>query len=137
MLKAEIIGNLGSDAEIRIINEKKYVAFSVAHSERRIDANGVPIEKTTWVSVLKPGDGGKFIQYLKKGTKVFVRGGIYTKIYNDQNGVPHVAININADDIQLCCLPPQKQVQGQGAVQQEQYNEDIDWDKGGSDDLPY
>lgn len=52
MLQLEIIGNLGSDAEIKEINSKRYVSFSVADSYRRTDAQGNRVDKTTWVSVL-------------------------------------------------------------------------------------
>ena len=74
MLQIEVIGNIGTDAEIKEFSGKKYVAFNVAHSERRKDANGTTIESTTWVSVLWYGDGGGLTAYLKKGCKVFVRG---------------------------------------------------------------
>lgn len=132
MLKVEVIGNLGSDAEIKIFNERKYVSFSVAHSERRIDANGIPIEKTTWISVLKNGDGGNFLQYLKKGTKVFVRGTLTPKIYNDQRGVSIISLNVNADEIQLCGLKPVEQPNAQSQMQ----TGDIDFSNN-ADDLPY
>ena len=34
MLTAEIIGNIGNDAEIKEFNGKKYISFSVAHTDR-------------------------------------------------------------------------------------------------------
>lgn len=132
MLKVEIIGNLGSDAEIKIFNEKKYVSFSVAHSEKRVDANGIVNEKTTWLSVLKYGDGKNILQYLKKGTKVFVRGNLYAKLYNDQRGGVGVSLNVNADEIQLCGLKPVKQPNAQSQMQ----TGDIDFSND-ADDLPY
>ena len=132
MLKVEIIGNLGSDAEIKIFNEKKYVSFSVAHSEKRVDANGIVNEKTTWLSVLKYGDGKNILQYLKKGTKVFVRGNLYAKLYNDQRGGVGVSLNVNADEIQLCGLKPVEQPN----VQSQMQTGDIDFSNN-ADDLPY
>lgn len=132
MLKVEIIGNLGSDAEIKIFNEKKYVSFSVAHSEKRVDANGIVNEKTTWLSVLKYGDGKNILQYLKKGTKVFVRGNLYAKLYNDQRGGVGVSLNVNADEIQLCGLKPVEQPNAQSQMQ----TGDIDFSNN-ADDLPY
>ena len=35
MLQLEVIGNLGSDAEIKEFNGKKYVSMNVAHSEKK------------------------------------------------------------------------------------------------------
>lgn len=104
MLQIEVIGNIGNDAEIKDFSGKKYVAFNVAHSERRKDANGTTIESTTWVSVLWYGDGGGLTQYLKRGCKVFVRGRLSVKSYQDRNGNTQVAVNVNASEVNLCGL---------------------------------
>ena len=102
MLQIEVIGNIGNDAEIKDFSGKKYVAFSVAHSERRKDANGTTVESTTWVSVLWYGDGGGLTPHLKRGAKVFVRGRMALKQYQDKNGHWQTAANCNASEIQLC-----------------------------------
>ena len=102
MLQIEVIGNIGNDAEIKDFSGKKYVAFSVAHSERRKDANGTTVESTTWVSVLWYGDGGGLTPHLKRGAKVFVRGRMALKQYQDKNGRWQTAVNCNASEIQLC-----------------------------------
>lgn len=67
MLKAELIGNLGNDAEIKEFGGKKYVALSVATTEYAKDDQGNRTDVTTWVSVLWYGDGGGLFAYLKKG----------------------------------------------------------------------
>lgn len=102
MLKAELIGNLGNDAEIKEFGGKKYVALSIATMDYAKDEQGNRADVTTWVSVLWYGDGGGLFAYLKKGAKVFVRGNLRTKIYADKQGVQQVAINVNASEVQLC-----------------------------------
>ena len=102
MLKAELIGNLGNDAEIKEFGGKKYVALSVATTEYAKDDQGNRADVTTWVSVLWYGDGGGLFAYLKKGARVFVRGNLRAKIYADKQGVQQVAINVNASEVQLC-----------------------------------
>lgn len=102
MLQCEIIGNIGADAEIKDFGGKNYVSFSVAHSEYSKDQSGNTQEQTVWVSVLWYGDGGKLLQYLKKGSKVFVRGRQRVKLYADRNGNAQFAINVNASEVQLC-----------------------------------
>lgn len=99
MLKIEVIGNIGNDAEVKKINGNECVAFNIAHSEKR---NGV--ENTTWVSVLMNGNGGNLTPYLKKGAKVFVRGNLSVNQYQDKNGQWRVGINVSASEIQLCGL---------------------------------
>ena len=42
MLKAEFVGHIGSDAEIRNFNGKPFIAFNVATSERYKDLHRNP-----------------------------------------------------------------------------------------------
>lgn len=102
MLQCEIIGNIGADAEIKEFGGKKYVSFNVAHTDVSKDQQGNRIEQTTWVSILWYGDGGGLFQYLKRGSKVFVRGRQKVKLYADKNGNAQFAINVNASEVQLC-----------------------------------
>ena len=92
MLKAEIIGTIGADAEIKDFSGKKYVSLSVACNDYAKDQQGNRTEMTTWVSVLWYGDGGGLLPYLKKGAKVFIRGNLKAQ----------ASININAFEVQLC-----------------------------------
>ena len=126
MLQCEVIGNIGSDAEIKEFGGKKYVSFNVAHSERRKDANGTTIESTTWVSVLWYGDGSGLTQYLKKGCKVFVRGRLSVKTYQDKNGYTQVAVNVNANEVNLCGIKGETQqgAPSQAAAPQASQNKD-------------
>lgn len=128
MLQCEVIGNIGNDAEIKEFSGKKYVSFNVAHSEKRKDANGTTVESTTWVSVLWYGDGG-LIQYLKRGCKVFVRGRLSVKSYQDKNGNTQVAVNVNANEVNLCGLKGEQSTGTSPAAQQPsaptQQNDDL------------
>ena len=110
MLVAEIIGNIGNDAQVKDFNGKKYTAFNVAHSEKFKNQQGVETERTTWVSVLKPGESG-LVQYLKKGTPVFVRGELSFKQYEDSNHQKQIGVNCLAREVQL--LPGGKRDQNQ------------------------
>lgn len=115
MLQVEIIGNIGNDAQVKDFNGKKYIAFNVAHSEKFKNQQGVETERTTWVSVLKPGESA-VAQYLKKGTPVFVRGDLSVKAYKDNAGNWQVGVNCLAREIQL--LPGGKRDQNAGTQQE-------------------
>lgn len=117
MFQCEVIGNIGNDAEIKDFSGKKYVSFNVAHSERKKDAQGVVTESTVWVSVLWYGDGGGLTQYLKKGCKVFVRGRLSLKTYQDKHGNTQIAVNVNANEVTLCGLKGESQQTGATAAQ--------------------
>lgn len=145
MLQVEIIGNIGNDAQVKDFNGKKYIAFNVAHSEKFKNQQGVETERTTWVSVLKPGESA-VAQYLKKGTPIFVRGDLSVKAYKDNAGNWQVGVNCLAREVQL--LPGGKRDQNAG-TQQEAPAEPAtstnvrsapaasDTGEGNADDLPF
>lgn len=95
MLKLEIIGNLGADAQIRYANGNKFVAMRVCHSQK---INGV--ETSTWVSVAWSGVD-VLLPYLKKGTKIFARGNLQVRVYRSQNGDWQAGLNMSAHEIEL------------------------------------
>lgn len=131
MLKVTIIGNIGSDAVIKDFNGKKFISFNVAHSERYKDAQGGTVEKTIWVSVLKPGDGN-IVQYLKKGTGVYVSGDLSVKIYTDSRHQTQAGMNCLARELQL--LPGGRKDNGQ---QQPQPESATSGEKAKDEDLPF
>jgi single-strand DNA-binding protein len=103
MLKGELVGNLGADAKEIQDNNRVFVSMNVASSYRRLDPQtGQPIDVTQWVSVTLPREGGNLLPYLKKGTKIFVRGNLSTRIYMGHDGLNHSGINISASEIELC-----------------------------------
>lgn len=83
MLKAVIVGNLGSDAELHSENGNDYVTFRVAHTERRGQGEQ-QTESTTWISCLMNGKNEKFLPYLKKGTTVAVMGELTLRTYHSE-----------------------------------------------------
>lgn len=99
MLKVEFVGHIGTDAEIKDFNGKRYIAFNVATSERFKDAQGNPVSRTTWVSCLKPGDGA-VVNYLKRGTQVYCRGNLSVKTYTGKNGV-EAGVNCTVSELEL------------------------------------
>ncbi|MCV9960788.1 single-stranded DNA-binding protein [Pararhizobium sp. BT-229] len=88
--KVQLIGNLGSDPEIRRTQGGNPVAsFSIATSETWRDRNsGERKEKTEWHNVVIWNEGLCKVaeQYLKKGSKVFVEGKMQTRKWQDKDG---------------------------------------------------
>jgi single-strand DNA-binding protein len=140
MLVVEVIGNLGADATIREFSGQKFIAFSVAHTESYTNAQGQKQERTTWVSCLKYGESA-VLNYLKKGTRVFIRGELSTKIY-EAGGSSQVGINCKVRELQLLGgakaegQQPEPQHQTQAAPTYQQDNNPFP-PSAGSDDLPF
>lgn len=82
MLNLQVIGNLGSDAVVKENNGKKFVTFNVAHTDKYTDDQGVKHERTTWVSCLWNGDGGRVLPYLTKGACVFAQGPAELRVFD-------------------------------------------------------
>lgn len=116
MLVMETCGFLGNDAEIKKFNGKRYISFNVAASDRHKDANGTVVSRTTWVSCLKLGEGA-LATYLKKGTQVFIRGDLSTKIFTNANGA-QVGINCHVRELQLLSGGSKTQTDGNASAQQ-------------------
>lgn len=86
--KAQIIGYLGKDPEIKYLPSGDMVAsFTVATNERYKDKTGQLIDKTEWHNVTAFSYLAEIIKkYLKKGSLIYVEGKINTKKWQDSNG---------------------------------------------------
>ena len=104
MIKVEIIGNLGADAELQVVNGNKFVSFRVANTDKWTDKTTGEISTSTqWISCSLNGDGGALLPYLKKGTKVFVRGNAQFIIYSSaKSHKMEVGVNLFVREIELC-----------------------------------
>lgn len=103
MLKAEIIGNLGADAEIKSGDGYSFVSMRIANTEKWKDENNQEHTDTQWVDVNWPKTDSPLIQFLKSGVKVFVRGFVRTRVYSSkQDRKMKAGLTINALEIELC-----------------------------------
>src|SRR3954464_3301138 len=88
--KVILIGNLGTDPEIRRTQDGRPIAnLRVATSESwRDKTTGERREKTEWHRVVIFNEGlCKIVeQYLKKGSKVYLEGALQTRKWQDKDG---------------------------------------------------
>ena len=96
--EALILGNLGKDPESRTTQSgMKIVNLVVATSESWNDkSSGERKEQTEWhrVVILNDKLGDIAEKYLRKGSKVLVRGKIQTRKWTDQSGQDRYATEI-------------------------------------------
>lgn len=117
MQQIQIIGNLGEDCQVREFNGRKFVAFRVACSEKMQTAEG-PKEVTTWYSCTYNKMDSGVLQYLVKGTKVFVQGRPAYRLYDSATfHCKMIDVSIFVDLVQLC---------GSRSEQPEQSNDQSD-----------
>jgi single-strand DNA-binding protein len=86
--KVILIGNLGSDPEVRHLSTGSVVAnFNIATSESYTNKNGERVTQTEWHRIeLWDGLARVAEQYLKKGNTVYVEGKLKTETWQDNDG---------------------------------------------------
>ena len=99
--KAILIGNLGSDPEIRTTGSGSKVAqFSIATSRRWTNNAGEQQEKTEWHRIVAWAKLADVVErYLRKGQQVYIEGEIQYRSYEDKDGVTKYATEINAREL--------------------------------------
>ncbi len=101
--KVQIIGNLGSDPEMRFTANGQAVAnFNVACSRRYTTRDGDRREETEWVRVVCWARLAELAgQYLSKGRQVYVEGRMQTRQWEDREGNTRYTTEVVANDIQF------------------------------------
>ena len=86
--KVQLIGNLGMNPEIKILESgKKLAKFSIATNESYKNAKGEKIEDTQWHNLIAWGKTANIVeQYLQKGNEVAIEGKLSNRCYEDKDG---------------------------------------------------
>ena len=98
-----VAGAIGQNAVVKDFNGRACINFSVAHSEKYVDAQGQQQQSTTWVSCEYWRDAGKtgIAPYLLKGTKVVVMGKPSVNTYTKNNGETASTLKLRVSDLHL------------------------------------
>jgi len=101
MIKMQVIGRLGKDCVVNTVNGKSVINFTLAHSEKFKDAQGVLQEKTIWVDCAYWTDRTAVAPYLTKGTQVYVDGSPEAKAFQRNDGTPGSTLTLRVREVQL------------------------------------
>ena len=111
MIKLELIGYIGKNAEIKSFSTGNFITFPVAVTEK-YTANGEKTENTIWVEVIKKDTNNNLAKFLTKGSKVFISGKPSTKAYISKD-TAKASLNLFAQEIEIISstnTSPQKTV---------------------------
>jgi single-strand DNA-binding protein len=124
MLKATIIGNLGSDPDMRYsASGSPFLRFNVASNYRTRTPEGEWQDRTEWVRVTVFGQRAETLsQYLKKGMRVYVEGRLEARPWTDQQGQIRPGLEVIALDVEFMSSRADDEMRGGGG--------------GGDDDSP-
>ena len=102
--KVILIGNLGTDPEVRYMPQGGAVAnLTVATSESWTDkATNERKEQTEWHRVVIYQRLAEIAgEYLRKGSKVYIEGKLKTRKWQDKDGVERYTTEIIANELQM------------------------------------
>ena len=101
--KVILVGNLGSDPEIRTTPGGQRVAnFRLATSRSWNNQEGQRQEKTEWHSIVAWGKTADIVErYLQKGKQVYVEGRLETRSWQDKDGQTRYKTEIICETMQM------------------------------------
>lgn len=133
--KVIIVGNLGSDPEIKRTQDGKPVAnLSIATSDSwRDKSTGERKEKTEWHRVVIWNEGlcGVAEKYLQKGAKVYIEGALTTRKWQDKDGKDKYSTEVVLNGYGGVLTMLDKPGDRAGAIQSDSRNDDL------STDIPF
>jgi single-strand DNA-binding protein len=125
--KAILVGNLGTDVELRYTPNGTAVAnFPIATSEVYKDKDGNRQEKTEWHNIVVWRQLAEICgKYLHKGKQIYIEGKLQTRKWQDKNGIDRYTTEIVADTMQMLGQKSDgsAQNQNQGSQQNQNYGQ--------------
>lgn len=124
--KVMLIGNVGSDPEVRYLennpqnpgNNVKVATVRLATTERYRDRNGEQRENTEWHTVvLWRSNADVAEKFVHKGSQIYIEGKLRTRQWTDQTGNKRYTTEVVADTLQLLGKRPEGEGQAQGGYQ--------------------
>lgn len=106
--RVTLIGNVGSDPELKHITEDKVVAeFRLATNRTWKDRSGAKQEDTQWHTIKAWSPLAEIIgEYVTKGRQLYIEGRIETRSWDDKTtGAKRYATEIVANDMQMLGKP--------------------------------
>ncbi len=99
--KVMIIGNLGSDPEMRFTpNGNPVTTFRIAATSNRVSPEGERKQETEWFSVVTWNKLAETCnQYLAKGRRAYVEGRLQTRSWDGQDGQKHYRTEVIASRV--------------------------------------
>ena len=135
MNKIMIIGNVGSDPEMRYTpNGAAVTSFSVATNYRYTTADGQQNDETQWFRVSAWNKQAETLnQYVVKGMKIFIEGRVSSNAWTDKEGQARATIEVNCTNFEFLSRENQNQSSGENFQAPNPDSQDID----NPEDLPW
>lgn len=101
MLRVTVLGNLGSDAELRSLTKGTQIAgFRIAVNQVRTNANGQREDSTEWFRINVAGRQADYASHLQKGQRVLVVGRLQISHFQRKDGEQGTGFDVWTDEVQ-------------------------------------
>ncbi len=119
--KVILVGNLGSDPEMRYTPSGKAVtSFRMATNRRYTTPAGESKEETDWFRVSVWGKQAEQVnQFLSKGRQVYVEGRFHARSWEGQDGQMRTSLEVTADRVLFLGKQAPASVPEEGEVEPE------------------
>lgn len=102
MNKVILIGNVGSDPEVRQAGQTKVVQLSLATNEYYTNKQGERVTNTEWHKLEAWDKKADIIEkYITKGSRIAIEGQIKTEKYTDNEGKERYITKIRVTSIEM------------------------------------
>ncbi len=125
-----LIGRIGKDPEVKHLENSVVGTFSLA-TTKKYKKDGERVEETQWHNIVIWGKGAEIAEkYLKKGSKIALRGEIRYRTYESE-GVKKYFTEIYCLEFEMLDKKPENQDTNQDKVSRKEIEEQPE------DDLPF
>ncbi|RTY96010.1 single-stranded DNA-binding protein [Flavobacterium sp. GT3R68] len=99
--RVQLIGNVGNDPEIKILDGgKKLANFTLATNERYKNDKGEKVEETQWHRLTAWGKTAELIEsYVTKGKEIAIEGKLTHRSYEDKNGEKRYVTDVVVNEV--------------------------------------
>jgi single-strand DNA-binding protein len=104
MIKTQLIGRLGSDAEVTTTQSgTRLMKLNIAVDMSYRNKDGEKVDRTVWVRATQWNikENATLQNYLKKGTQIYVEGEPSSSAYTNKDGAVVGALELKVSEIKL------------------------------------
>lgn len=101
--KVQLIGNVGNDSEMTVLESgKKVIRFSLATNENYKNGKGEKVQNTDWHNIVAWGKTAEIIEtYASKGKQVAIEGKLTTRNYESKEGDKRYITEVVVNEVLL------------------------------------
>lgn len=104
MNKVILMGNVGSDPQLRYVQQRPVASFPLATNEpgRRSPSGEELPPRTEWHNIVMTDEAAEFAEkYVRKGTRMLIEGKLHTRYWEDRNTIKHQVTEIYVEKFEL------------------------------------